>query len=101
MSGIVWIGVVAALSGCLVDGWRCDPETEVVDLDRVVTWGQVDEADLDCEELCERIYQEESGWLAYEVETCHLEIADGHGVDPAEEVGTVTCTVYGTEGYCL
>jgi len=91
------------LGGCT--GFACDADSEIVDIDRVLTQGDLEAMGAaegaTCEEICVWIYEEGTDWLASEPTVCDLELEPQPGADPETEVGTLFCTLEGFEGLCL
>lgn len=91
--------------------WNCHPDEQAVDLrDHPVTAaelahlglapGQTPSAE-DCEQACERAWNDETGWYVTEVDACVL-VVDGYGSESAEDevVGALTCEGRAIEYYC-
>ncbi len=88
-------------TGCLSTE-SCLPDEELFVVDEIVTekdvtvmlqrWGLSDSSALECEEVCQYIYEESTGWVIDTVRTCALSVTDAGG--------TVQCEGDGIESDC-
>ena len=90
---------VGLMAGC---DTACEAQTEAFVVDESLSaddvavlvehWGLADSSLLECEDVCQDIYEEATGWLVTAISSCAMDIDDSGG--------TVTCAGDGEES-CL
>jgi hypothetical protein len=98
---LITAAIAATLSGC-TSVWNCDPDDEHFIIDEPLTakdvtvmlerWGLSDSSALECEDVCQYIYEGTTGWYSTSVSTCTMSVTD--------DGGTVQCEGEGIEYYC-
>jgi hypothetical protein len=98
---LIAVTIAATLAGC-TSVWNCNPDEEQFVVDGTLTeedvtvmverWGLTDSSALECEEVCQYVYEETTGWVTNTMTTCEMSLTDAGG--------TVQCEGDGFEGYC-
>ena len=88
--------IAVTLSGCTSAG-DCFSDEEQFVVDELVTekdvtvmvqrWGLSDSSALECEEVCQYVYEETTGWVIDTVSSCTLSLTDAGGTVLCEGSG--------------
>ena len=98
---LIGVTIAATLAGC-TSTWDCDPDNEQFVVDGVLSseditviverWGLTDSSALECEDVCQYVYEETTGWYTTAISTCTMSVSDSGG--------DVQCEGEGIEYYC-